>query len=197
MRAGELMHCRHLTARGSVGIARGCRGHQQLRGVDHASQTLRHRLRALDELAQRLRQRDQRGGQVAAVHRRDVVRAHRRPRLGVVPVQKVAFVPLQPFERRHRAVEMVDERGGREIAEIVRGERRKQAHADIGRRRAPRELRRHVACFLVVVGRQPAVVGGDERLEIPPRLPRGPAQEARARVSPSGRSRGPTGRLSQ
>ena len=30
---------------------------------------------------------------------------------------------------------------GREIAEIVRGQRRQQAHADVGRRRAARQLR--------------------------------------------------------
>ena len=92
-------------------------------------------------------------------------------------------------------VEPPDERFGRDIAQIVCGQRRQQPHADVGRRRAPGELR-GVAVLLIVVGWQPRVRLGHERFEVPPRLARRPAQQ-RSLASVSGRSRGPTGRLSQ
>ena len=65
---------------------------------------------------------------------------------------------------------------GREIAEVVRGQRRQQAHPDVGRRGAARQ-RAARRLLLIVVGRQPGVGLGDERLEVAPRLARGPAQQ--------------------
>ena len=61
-------------------------------------------------------------------------------------------------------------------------------------RRASREA---VAVFLIVVGRQPRIVGRHERLEVPPGLARGPPQKRAVRVADSGRTRAPTGTLSQ
>ena len=60
------------------------------------------------DVAQPDRQRQQRAGQVAAVHRRDVGRRQRRQRPRVVPVEQVAFVPLQPLDGRQRLVDPAD-----------------------------------------------------------------------------------------
>ena len=107
------------------------------------------------ERQQALRQRDERPGEVAAVHRRDVARVQRRQRGRVVPVQEMPAISFEAFERRQRAVETLDERVGREIAEVVRGQRRQQTHPDVGRRGPARQLA-VVGVLLVVVGRQPA-----------------------------------------
>ena len=96
---------------------------------------------SLVELEQPLRERDQRAGEVAAVDGGDVARMQRRQRRRVVPVQEVPVVPLEPSSvvsvrsRRRRSVV------GREVAEVVRGQRRQQAHADVGRRGAARQRR--------------------------------------------------------
>ena len=92
--------------------------------------------------AQALRQRDQRAGEVAAVDGRDVARVQRRQRRRVVPVEEVALGTARAprassASRSSRSTSAV----GREVAEIVRGQRREQAHADVGRRGAPRQLR--------------------------------------------------------
>ena len=114
---------------------------EQIGGVDHAFEPLPPRLRLLDERHQPLRERDQRRGKVAAVDGRDVARVEWRQRRGVVPVEEVAFVPLEAAERRQRAVETIDQRRGRDVAEVVRRQRRQQRHADVGRRCAPRQPR--------------------------------------------------------
>src|SRR5205085_3185385 len=62
-----------------------------------------------------------------------------------------------------------------EVAEIVGGEIRQQRESDIGRRSAVGDARDRV--LLIVVGRQPVVLGSDERLEEVPRLARDFAQE--------------------
>ena len=128
---------------------------------------------------QALRERDQRGGEVAAVDRRDVARVERRQRRRVVPVEEVTFMPLEAFERRQRAIETSNQRRGRHVAEIVRGQRRQQRHADVGRRGAPGQPR--LVTFLIVVRRQPRVRFRDECLVVAPGLACRPAQQAAAR----------------
>ena len=92
-----------------------CRGdrRQHFGGVDHAFETLGLGLRCESKLSQALRQRNQGAREVAAVHRRDIVRPQRRQGRGVVPVQEVAFVTFQPLERGQGPVEPFHERVGR------------------------------------------------------------------------------------
>ena len=54
------------------------------------------------ELPQALGQRDQRPGEVAAVHGGDVPGRQRRQGAGVVPVQEMPLVALQPLHRGHQ-----------------------------------------------------------------------------------------------
>ena len=155
--------------------ARRRRQREQIGGVDDALEPLLPGLRARGKRHQTLRERDQRRGEIAAVDRRDVARVERRQRLGAVPVEKMALVAFETFERGQRAIETIDQRRGRHVPEIVRRERRQQRHADVGRRRAPRQPR--LVTFLVVVRRQPPVRVRDERLVIAPGLARRPAQQ--------------------
>ena len=97
------------------------------------------RLRSDGQSEKSLRQRDERAGEVAAVHGRHVARVQRRERRRVVPVQEVPFVALETLEGRQRPIEALDRRRRREVAEVVSGQRRQQAHADVGRRRAARQ----------------------------------------------------------
>ena len=81
-----------------------------------------------------------------------------------------------------------------DVSEVVRGERRQQAHPDVGGRGAPREAA--VRRFLEIVGRQPVVVGTDEHGEVVPCLAGQRRRRCRSRASRS-RAGGTTGRLSQ
>ena len=168
--AGDGFAARRLRRR----ARRGCQ-REQIARVDQAFEQMHPRLRVRGEREEALRERDERGGEIAAVHRGDVSRAQRRQRHCVVPVEEVALMALEPFERRERAVEPTNERLGRQVPEIVRGQRRQERHADVGRGSAPGQSR--LGGFLVIVGRQPRVGRRDECLVIPPRLPGRPAQQ--------------------
>ena len=56
------------------------------------------------ERGEPLSQREERRGQIAAVDGRDISGMKRRQRRRVVPIEEMALVPLQPFERRQRQV---------------------------------------------------------------------------------------------
>ncbi len=99
----------------------------------------------------------------------------RRERGRVVPVQEVTVVPFETLQRRERGVEPRHEHVGGQVPEVVRRERGEERHADVRRRRAPREPRPLLA-FLEVVGRQPSVCRRDERLEVAPGLAGRPAE---------------------
>ena len=108
---------------------------------------------------------------------------------GVVPVQQVPLVALQPFDRGQRRVDPANQLRRLDESEIVSGERREKTEADVGRRRpvCDSELDVH----LHVVWRKRVVGGPVEGLEVPPRLPRDAAEELaigrRQRGAPSGR----------
>ena len=104
---------------------------------------------------------------------------HRLQCGGVVPVVEVAAITLHALQRGESQCAAVEQLRQAEIAEIVRGQVRKQAQADVGRRRAVRGLRDRL--FLIVVRRQPVVVGTHEALEERPSPPRHPAHEFRLR----------------
>ena len=73
-------------------------------------------------------------------------------------------MPLEPFARVERPFDPIGQLVGRDEVQIVRGQRRQQSHADVGRRGASRETgARH---FLEVVWRKPVIVGSDEGLEV-------------------------------
>ena len=77
---------------------------------------------------------------------------------------------FQRFDRRQRRVDPADERGRVDEAEIVGRECRKQAEADVGRRRPVCDP--DVRYDLNVVGWKVVVLGAAECLEVPPRLER-------------------------
>ena len=195
-RASRLIAVSRLRAR-SPRCARRRRRGEQIGGVGEPCAALRRASAARSTSAsQPLRERDQRAGEIAAVDGRDVARMQRRQRRRVVPVEEMSLVALEALERRQRPIEPIGQRLGREVAEIVRRQRREQPHADVGRRGAPRQPRL-VAILLVVVGRQPAVVSGrrTSRSSATSGARSGAAAAAPRRLS--GRTRAPTGTLSQ
>ena len=113
-------------------------------------------------------------GEIAAVHRRDVERAHRRQRVGLVPVVEMALIFLHLLQRGERRIEAGQRLGEADPAEIARGDDREQIDADIRRRGAPREDRGRV--FLEIVRRQVMVFLVGEFGEITPCAPRVTAQ---------------------
>ncbi len=124
--------------------------------------------------AQAFRERHQGPGEVSAVDGGDVARQERSQGPRVVPVQEVALVPFQPFDRVEglpgtgRQLLPLDE------AEVVGGQRRQKAHADVRRRGAMRDAGlRHL---LHVVRRQAVVFVARERLEVPPGVSRDETQ---------------------
>ena len=115
---------------------------------------------------QRRRQRDQMPGKVAAIHRRDIKRAHRRQRVGLVPVVEMALILLHLLKRIDSGLNAVQRFTEADPAEIARGDDGQEIDADIGRRRALRDNRRRI--FLEVVRRQMVVFLVCELGEITP-----------------------------
>ena len=113
--------------------------------------------------------------EVAAVDRGDVARLQRQERMRFVPVQQMAAMVLQPVDGVERIGQPHGELAQSDMAELPGRERGQEHHADVGRRGAPRDLL--VRRLLVVVGRQPVVLGAHEGLEIEPAAPRDGAQE--------------------
>ncbi|HVH36620.1 MAG TPA: glycosyltransferase family 2 protein, partial [Tahibacter sp.] len=85
--------------------------------------TLRQGLLALAATAQR----QQMAGEVAAVDGGHIARLQRCQRACVVPVVQMAAVALQAVQRIECGLQAFDHTPAREIAEIVRGQRREQA----------------------------------------------------------------------
>ena len=79
-------------------------------------------------------------------------------------------MPLEPLERLDRVQDplaALDELPGADESEIVRGARRQQAHADVGRRSAVRDDLAAIGA-LAVVRRQAVILLAHEDVEIPP-----------------------------
>ena len=115
--------------------------------------------------------------QIAAVDRRNVSGRQRRQRARVVPVEKMAAMPLQRLHRAQRIGRAGEKLPGRLIAEVVRRQIGEQRKPHVGRRRAMRDD--DAAFLLHVVRRQPVVFRIDVGLEKSPRLAREPAQKLR------------------
>jgi hypothetical protein len=151
---------------------------QHLTRVDQSFDEAGRRLRFVLQAEKALCQREERCGKVAAVDCREIAGMERRQSRRVVPVEEMTLVPLQTFERRQHPVEALAQVPGRDVAEVVRSQRRQQAQGDIGGRGPPCELRSAVA-FLEVVRRQPCVSLRYERFEVAPGLAGGaPKQRA-------------------
>ena len=84
-------------------------------------------------------------------------------RLRVIPVVKVAPVPLQACHRAQGFVRALDELPDGNVAEVAGRQIREQGKPHVGRRRPVRNRRNRL--FLVIVGWQPMVIGTDESLE--------------------------------
>ena len=108
-------------------------------------------LGAAGQLAEPCREGHQGAREVAAVDGRDVARRKRRERGGVVPVEQVSLVPFHRLGGCEGLLKTLHECCGAEVAEVVRGQRREQPHADIGRRGAMGDAR--LRGLLNVVGR--------------------------------------------
>ncbi len=119
--------------------------------------------------------------QVAAVHRRDIAWRQWLQSLRVVPVVEMPAVLLKLVERAQGVSRALDELAGRQIAEVIRRQICQQRHADVGRRGPVRD--RGDAIVLIVVWRQPVVLGADQLLEEGPGPPRKRAQEEDLRGS--------------
>ena len=157
------------------------------------------------DLLAALLERQQTSGEVPAVDRRHVARQQRLEVLRVVPVEQVALVVRQARDAVERPAHAQRQLARAEVAEVVGRERREEHQTDVRRRRAVGRLL--VRLLLVVVDRQPLIVGADERVEEAP----GPAREQPQRPavvraqrlaarreparSPSARSRAPRARM--
>ena len=86
----------------------------------------------------------------------------------------MAAKALQPFEAVEGRTQTGHEVDGADVTQVVRGERREQEQADVRRRRIRRDLAQRR--FLVVIRRQPVVIGPDKVLKEQPRAPREAAQ---------------------
>ena len=120
-------------------------------------------------------QRHQVPGEVSAVHRGDIKRRQRRERACVVPVVEVPLVALHGVHRIECVRRALEELAGRDVAEVAGAEVGEQSEPHVRRRGAMREA--HGGMFLVIVRRQPVVVGTDEGFEESPRASREHAQE--------------------
>ncbi len=152
-------------------------------GVGKPVEQVRVALRTRGPLLESTRQGHERRHEVAAVHGRDVARPQRGERRRVVPVEQMPLVPLEPLAGVEGVRGAFDQLAGRDEAEVARGEGREQTHADVGGRRAAREVL--AGRLLEVVGRQPVIVGTDEHLEVVPGLAGEAAQLRAAREGPA------------
>jgi hypothetical protein len=116
-----------------------------------------------------VRDRNEVGGEVAAVHRRDVARLERPQVLGRIPVVEVTATAFEPLHRAERRFQALDQLQRTDPAEVPRADGRQQVEAEIGRRSPARDHRRGV--LLEVVRRQPVVGRRDERVEVAPCAP--------------------------
>ncbi len=151
----------------------------QGQGVVDAAEPVGAEHRRRDDLATGAAERDQVPGEVAAIHRRHILRLEGPQIAGVVPIVEVPVEALEPGHRRERGLQAVDEAARPDPAEVAGGGDRQQIEADVGRRGAVRDDRTRV--FLEVVGRQHVIVCRDEGLEKAPRAAGDEAQGLRVR----------------
>ena len=132
--------------------------------------------------------------QIAAVHRRDIDRLERPEVRGAVPVEEMAFEPLQLAQCRQRRLEPLDDLGRPGPAEVAGSHTGHEIEPNIGRRGPPRHNRSRL--LLEVVRRQHVVGRGDEGLEIAPGPPGDQAKLCRILTrqgEPCRRARRPAG----
>ena len=116
-----------------------------------------------------LAQGDEVPGEVAGVDGGDVRRGQRVEGPGVVPVEQVALVLLQPVDRVQRPLDPRDRLLGADPAVVGRRDADQHVEPDVRRRRAVRDDRGGL--LLEVVGRQVVLLRPDEGLEEVPGTP--------------------------
>ena len=105
-------------------------------------------------------------GQIAAIHRRDVLRVQRAKILRVVPVIEVTAEPLQAAHGREGCLQPVDGLGRPGPSEVAGADRGEEVEAEIGGRGSVGHRRLRV--FLKIVRRQHVVRRRHEGLEEAP-----------------------------
>ena len=93
---------------------------------------------------------------------------------GFIPVEEVAAIALEPPHSIEGIVQPSEKLGQVEISEIIGTEVGQNSQPDIGRRRTAGKNSNRL--FLVIVRRQPVIIGAHEMLEEVPGAPREQAQ---------------------
>jgi hypothetical protein len=83
------------------------------------------------QLAEPHPHREQAGGKVTAVNRRDVLRVERKQRAGVVPVVEMPSEALQLAHRPERVLGAAQQLPGGDVAEVMSDEICQQRHAHV------------------------------------------------------------------
>ena len=148
---------------------------QQRQRIAQPCQRLRADQRRVAQREIALAQRQQRARQVAAVYCGDIGGRQRAQALGVVPVQQVAPVALQPLHAVHRALGARGELLQADVAKIVGGQVGQQLEANVGGRGAVSD--QGPGRLLKIVGRQEVGLGAHEALEVGPGGAGEPAQQ--------------------
>src|ERR1700687_4388862 len=106
--------------------------------------------------------------QVPAINGRDI-KGNKRPQvLRVVPIEEMALMTFEIFDRGDRGLEALDHLRDSQPSELASGRDGDQIQSDIGRRRAVSDY--GLGNLLKIVRRQLMVRGCDERLEKSPGL---------------------------
>ena len=143
------------------------------------------------QLPQAVREDEEAGREIAAVHRRDVARLERLERPRVVPVEDVPLPPFEALDGAQRLLDPREEALGVQPAEVVGREVREEGEADVRGRGARRDDGVSAARAQGgVVGREAVLVALHGLLEIAPRLPRRLQEELAIRAAEGARRGG-------
>ena len=152
----------------------GNRGAQQIQRIHEAVPEIACQRRARGRFHKPFPQRDKADGQIAAVHGRHIAGFERLQRPRIEPVHDMPPVMLDPFQCRQRVGGAGRDIAKARVAEIERRQRGQQLHPDVGGRRAMGDL--FVGIGLIIVWRQPVVLGPRKGLEVKPGPPGDTAQ---------------------
>ena len=106
---------------------------QHTQRVRQTREGLRREHRCVDQAEQTLPQGQQMPGEIAAVDRRNILRAKRVERVRVVPVVEMAAILLHPFDGGDRLLHALNRLFEAQPAEVTGGDDGEKIDADIGR----------------------------------------------------------------
>ncbi len=142
---------------------------QDFTGVGQTGEGLGTKKRLVQQFAQTLFENPQGTKQVAAVDGGDVAWFERGQSVEIIPVQQVPLVTVETGNAVHTGTQPVRHLVDGQVAAITGAENAGQPQADIGR--AGTHGQTALVGNLIVVRRQPAGIGIDERREISPGPP--------------------------